>query len=68
MYVDLFDPEVEDSHRRSPKRLEQQVRTLLHSVEWTLIDVVQRLDPLLGSQAKNPTSRTEGAMQVPVIV
>lgn len=61
MYVNFFDPEVEDSYRRSPKRLEQQVRALPGSVEWIPVDEVQRLDPLLGSQAKS-------AMSVPMIV
>ena len=47
MYVDLLDPEIEDSYRRSPKRLEQEVRALPRSVEWILIDEVQRAPRLL---------------------
>ena len=47
MYVDLLDPEIEDSYRRSPKRLEQEVRALPRSVEWVLIDEVQRAPRLL---------------------
>ena len=47
MYVDLLDPEVEDSYRRSPKRLEREVRVLPRSVEWILIDEVQRAPRLL---------------------
>ena len=47
LYVDLLDPEVEDAYRRSPKRLERQVRALPGSVEWVLIDEVQRAPRLL---------------------
>ena len=47
MYVDLLDPEIEDAYRRSPKRLERQVRALPDSVEWILIDEVQRAPRLL---------------------
>ena len=47
MYVDLLDPEIEDSYRRSPKRLEREVRALPRSVEWILIDEVQRAPRLL---------------------
>lgn len=47
LYVDLLDPEVEDSYRRSPKRLEHQVRALPQSVVWILIDEVQRAPRLL---------------------
>ena len=47
MYVDLLDPETEDSYRRSPSRLERQVRALPNRVEWVLIDEVQRAPRLL---------------------
>ena len=47
LYVDLLDPEVEDLYRRTPGRLEQQVRALPDSVEWILIDEVQRAPRLL---------------------
>ena len=47
MYVDLLDPETEDSYRRSPSRLERQVRALPSHVEWVLIDEVQRAPRLL---------------------
>ena len=47
LYVDLLDPEVEDRYRRSPGRLESQVRALPPSVEWILIDEVQRAPRLL---------------------
>ena len=32
LYLDLLDPEVEDLYRRTPSRLEQQVRALPDSV------------------------------------
>ena len=47
LYVDLLDPEVEDLYRRAPHRLEQQVRALPLSVQWVLIDEVQRAPRLL---------------------
>ena len=47
LYLDLLDPEVEDLYRRTPGRLEQQVRALPGSVEWILIDEVQRAPRLL---------------------
>jgi len=47
LYVDLLDPENEDRYRRSPQRLEQQVRALPDAVEWVLIDEVQRAPRLL---------------------
>ena len=47
LYVDLLDPEVEDRYRRSPSRLESQVGALPPSVEWILIDEVQRAPRLL---------------------
>ena len=47
MYVDLLDPATEDSYRRSPNRLERQVRALSSRVEWILIDEVQRAPRLL---------------------
>ena len=47
LYLDLLDPEVDDLHRRTPNRLEQQVRALPDSVQWILIDEVQRAPRLL---------------------
>ncbi len=47
LYLDLLDPEVEDRYRRTPGRLEPQVRALPDSVEWVLIDEVQRAPRLL---------------------
>ena len=47
LYLDLLDPEIEDLYRRIPSRLEQQVRALPGSVEWILIDEVQRAPHLL---------------------
>ena len=47
LYLDLLDPEIEDLYRRTPGRLEQQVRALPGSVEWILIDEVQRAPRLL---------------------
>ena len=47
LYLDLLDPEVEDRYRRTPGRLEPQVRALPGSVEWVLIDEVQRAPRLL---------------------
>ena len=47
LYLDLLDPEVEDLYRRTPGRLEQQVSALPDSVEWVLIDEVQRAPRLL---------------------
>ena len=47
LYVDLLDPETEDRYRRSPGRLEGQVRALSPSVEWVLLDEVQRVPRLL---------------------
>ena len=47
LFLDLLDPETEDLYRRSPSRLEQQVRALPGSVEWILIDEVQRAPRLL---------------------
>ena len=42
LYIDLLDPEIEDTYRRTPHRLEQQIRALPDTVEWVLIDEVQR--------------------------
>ena len=47
LYVDLLDPETEDRYRRNPGRLEGQVRALPPSVEWVLLDEVQRVPRLL---------------------
>ena len=47
LYVDLLDPEVEDRYRSGPSRLESEVRALPPSVEWILIDEVQRAPRLL---------------------
>ena len=47
MYVDLLDPEIAGPYRRSPKRLEREVRALPRAVEWILIDDVQRAPRLL---------------------
>lgn len=47
LYVDLLDPEEEDRYRRRPGRLESQVRALPPSVEWVLLDEVQRAPRLL---------------------
>ena len=47
LYLDLLDPEVEDLYRRTPSRLEQQVGALPDSVQWILIDEVQRAPRLL---------------------
>ena len=47
LYLDLLDPETEDLYRRTPSRLEQQVRALPGTVEWVLIDEVQRAPRLL---------------------
>ena len=47
LYLDLLDPEIEDRYARSPSRLEQQVGALPASVEWVLIDEVQRAPRLL---------------------
>ncbi|MDE2893179.1 MAG: AAA family ATPase, partial [Chloroflexota bacterium] len=46
-YVDLLDPEVEDRFRRRPGLLESEVRALPASVEWILVDEVQRAPRLL---------------------
>ena len=47
LYLDLLDPEVEDLYRRTPSRLEQQVGALSDSLQWILIDEVQRAPRLL---------------------
>lgn len=47
LYVDLLDPEEEDRYRRNPGRLEGQIRALPPSVEWVLLDEVQRAPRLL---------------------
>ena len=47
LYVDLLDPEVEDSYRRRPGRLDNEVEALPESVRWVLIDEVQRAPRLL---------------------
>ena len=47
LYIDLLDPEIEDAYRRTPRRLESQVRALPDAVEWVLIDEVQRAPRLL---------------------
>ncbi len=47
LYLDLLDPEMEDLYRRTPGRLEQQVGALPGSVDWILIDEVQRAPRLL---------------------
>ena len=47
LYLDLLDPEVEDRYRRSPGRLDNEVRALPAAVEWILIDEVQRAPRLL---------------------
>ena len=46
-YVDLLDPEVEDRFRRRPGVLESEVSALPASVQWILIDEVQRAPRLL---------------------
>lgn len=47
LYVDLLDPETEDSYRRRPGRLESEISALPASVRWVLIDEVQRAPRLL---------------------
>ena len=47
LYIDLLDPEIEDTYRRTPQRLEHRVQALPHAVEWVLIDEVQRAPRLL---------------------
>ena len=47
LYIDLLDAEIEDAYRRTPQRLERQVRALPQTVEWVLIDEVQRAPRLL---------------------
>ena len=47
LYIDLLDPEIEDAYRRTPRRLENQVRGLPDAVNWVLIDEVQRAPRLL---------------------
>lgn len=47
LYIDLLDPEIEDAYRRTPHRLEHQVLALPETVEWVLIDEVQRAPRLL---------------------
>ena len=47
LYIDLLEPEIEDAYRRTPRRLENQVRTLPDAVNWVLIDEVQRAPRLL---------------------
>ena len=47
LYIDLLDPEIEDAYRRAPERLERQIRALPETVEWVLIDEVQRAPRLL---------------------
>ena len=47
LYIDLLDAEIEDAYRRTPQRLERQVRALPQAVQWVLIDEVQRAPRLL---------------------
>ena len=47
LYIDLLDAEIEDAYRRTPQRLERQIRALPQTVEWVLIDEVQRAPRLL---------------------
>ena len=47
LYLDLLDAEIEDAYRRTPQRLERQIRALPQTVEWVLIDEVQRAPRLL---------------------
>ena len=47
LYIDLLDPEIEDTYRRTAHRLEHQVRALPDNIEWVLIDEVQRAPRLL---------------------
>ncbi len=47
LYLDLLNPETEDLYARRPGRLAQQARALPDSVEWILIDEVQRAPRLL---------------------
>lgn len=47
LYIDLLDPEIEDTYRRTPRLLENQVRALPDTVNWVLIDEVQRAPRLL---------------------
>lgn len=47
MYLDLLDPVVEDTYRRTPQRLEQEVLALPDYVDWVLVDEVQRVPRLL---------------------
>lgn len=47
LYVDLLDPVVEDTYRRTPHRLEQEILALPIGVDWVLVDEVQRAPRLL---------------------
>ncbi len=47
LYIDLLDPEIEDTYRRTPQRFESQVRALPDDIKWVLIDEVQRAPRLL---------------------
>jgi len=47
LYVDLLDPEEADRYLRNPGRLESRIATLPDSVEWVLLDEVQRVPRLL---------------------
>ena len=47
LYLDLLDAEIEEAYQRTPQRLEQQVQALPRTVEWILIDEVQRAPRLL---------------------
>ncbi|MCY4127914.1 MAG: ATP-binding protein [Gammaproteobacteria bacterium] len=47
LYLDLLDPVTEDTYRRTPQRLEQEVHALPDGVDWVLVDEVQRVPRLL---------------------
>lgn len=47
LYIDLLDPENEDTYQRTPQRFEQEVLALSPEVEWVIVDEVQRSPRLL---------------------
>lgn len=46
-YIDLLQPELEDTYARRPETLEQQVRALPSQTSWVILDEIQKVPKLL---------------------
>lgn len=47
LWIDLLDPEQEDRFARNPLELSQQIAAIRNSLEWVVIDEVQKVPKLL---------------------